>query len=59
MGKYDIIIMIIQGGNMNLNGLNDKEVSAILVNESVYSLIKTDLAYLGIKVKDLDTVQIL
>ena len=28
-----------------LNGLNDKEVSAILVNESVYSLIKTDLAY--------------
>ena len=42
-----------------LNGLNDKEVSAILVNESVYSLIKTDLAYLGIKVKELDTVQIL
>ena len=29
MGKYDIIIMIIQGGNMNLNGLNDKQLKAV------------------------------
>lgn len=42
-----------------LNGLNDKDVSAILVSESVYNLIKTDLNYLGIKVKELDSVHIL
>ena len=42
-----------------LNGLNDKDVSAILVSESVYSLIKTDLNYLGINVKELDSVHIL
>lgn len=42
-----------------LEALNDKEVSAILVNESAYSLINTDLAYLEIKVKKIDTVSIL
>ena len=42
-----------------LEALNDNEVPAILVNESIFSLINTDLAYLGIKTKEIDTVSTL
>lgn len=42
-----------------LTELNDKEIEALLINESVYNLIENDLAYLGVEVKQIDSVHVL
>ena len=42
-----------------LDNLNDGIVDALLLNESAYNLINSDLAYLGIKVKKIDTLHVL
>lgn len=42
-----------------LDNLNDGIVDALLLNESAYNLINSDLAYLGIKVKKIDMLHVL
>lgn len=42
-----------------LEDLKNDNISAVLVNESVYNIINNDLSYLGIKVKEIDKVHIL
>ena len=42
-----------------LDNLNDGIVDGLLLNESVYNLINSDLAYLGIKVKKIDMIHVL
>lgn len=42
-----------------LDNLNDGIVDGLLLNESAYNLINSDLAYLGIKVKKIDTLHVL
>ena len=42
-----------------LDDLSDNVIEGLLLNESVYSLINSDLSYLGIKVKKIDTLHVL
>lgn len=42
-----------------LTELNDKVIEALLINESVYNLIENDLAYLGVEVKQIETLHVL
>lgn len=50
--KYDDLRLM-------LEDLNNKTIDAILVNDSVYSIIESDLNYLNISMKKIDTISIL